>query len=265
MTLAISVFIVTLNEADRIGRTISAVADLAGEVVVVDSGSSDATCDIAASLGARVVHNDWPGYGAQKNVAQDLCRYPWVFNLDADEVVTEALKAEIRQLFEAGEPPDDAYIVKIVDVIPGDSKPRPLAYTYHRIRLYRQDKGRFSLSEVHDVVNLLPDTRVGRLNGRVQHFSMRNLGQEIAKFNAYSDAQVADMNRRGVKIPGWRLFAEFPLAFLKAFIGRKHFMGGRYGFLIAMNYAIFRHLRVAKLYESRRRARQSDPASNGLR
>lgn len=254
MTVPVSIFIVTLNEADRIARTLAAVAELASELVVVDSGSTDGTREIAASFGARVIQNDWPGYGAQKNIAQDHCRYPWVFNLDADEVVTPALKAEIRQLFANGEPPADAYVVKIADVIPGESAPRSLAYTYRRVRLYRKDKGRFSDSSVHDVVQLQPGARTARLQEKIQHFSMRSLGQELTKFNAYTDAQVADLLQRGAVMPAWRLLFEFPIAFFKAYVLRRHVMGGRYGFLIAMNYAIFRHLRVAKYFEASRAA-----------
>lgn len=252
MALPISIFIVTLNEADRIGRTISAVADLSDDIVVVDSGSNDGTQQLAKSLGARVIQNQWPGYGAQKNFAQDQCRNDWVFNLDADEVVTADLRDEIQLLFANGSPHAGAYAMRIVDVFPGDAKPRPMAYGYNRVRLYRKEKGRFSLSAVHDVVELQAGVCQAQLRSDILHYSVRSLGEQISKFNAYTDAQVADLNDRGVAIPLWRIYSEFPLAFLKAFILRRHFMAGRYGFLTAMNYAIFRHLRVAKYYETRR-------------
>lgn len=253
MTLPISIFIVTLNEADRIKRTISAVAELSNDIVVVDSGSSDGTRQIAESVGARVIQNTWPGYGAQKNFAQNQCRHDWVFSLDADEVVTGELGREIRSLFENGGPNADAYAVNIVDVFPGDVKPRLWAYGYNRVRLYRKDVGRFSLSTVHDVVELQPGTLQGKLRYDIHHYSLRSLGQQISKFNDYTDALVADINLRKVRISALRIYCEFPIAFLKAFILRRHFIGGRYGFLTAMNYAIFRHLRVAKYYEAHRR------------
>lgn len=255
MTLPISLFIVACNEADRIERTLRAVAGLCADIVVVDSGSSDGTPALAAALGAQVVTNPWPGYGRQKNFAQDLCRHDWVLNLDADEVVSDDLRNEIRALFEHGDPTADAFVLRIVDVLPGDVAPRPLAYTYHRVRLYRKHQGRFSLSPVHDTVDLQPGARTAHLRGMIHHHSMRNLGEQLAKFNSYSDALVADLEQRGKRLPGWRLFVEFPLAFLKSYLLRRQFMGGRYGFLIAMNYAYFRHLRVAKHYEARRARR----------
>lgn len=252
MALPISVFIVSLNEVDRIERTIRAVNGLCADIVVVDCGSSDGTQQLASALGARVIHNEWLGYGAQKNLAQNQCQNDWVLNVDADEVVTAELANEIRSLFEDGDPRSDAYSVRIIEVYPGDDKPRPLAYSFNRVRLYRKDKGRFSSSPVHDSVELQSNVKHEQLRSGIHHFSLRDLGQQISKFNSYTDAQVADLNRRMVKISVLRMYLEFPMAFLKAFILRRHFIGGHYGFLVAMNYAIFRHLRVAKYHEARR-------------
>jgi hypothetical protein len=82
---------------------------------------------------------------------------------------------------------------------------------------------------------------------------MRSVGEELTKFNAYSDAQVDDMRRRGVSLPAWRLWIEFPVAFLKAYVLRRYLFEGSYGFVRAMNYAFFRHLRLAKHIERTRR------------
>lgn len=256
----VSVFIIAFNEADRIAETIRAALRVSADIVVVDSGSTDGTQKIASDLGARVVHNEWPGYGAQKNLAQDLCCNEWVLNLDADEVMSDAVIAEIRQLFEGAGPQADAYAVRIVDVIPGETVPRPFAYAFDPVRLYRKGCGRFSLSTVHDRVELRAGTVRSRLKGKVFHFSMRSIGEEFRKFNDYTDAQVEDIERRGRKISSARIFVEFPASFLKAYFLRRHFLGGGYGFLVSMNYAIFRHMRVAKLYE-RKRIRQRPPAT----
>jgi len=254
MALPISVFIIACNEAARIGTTIMAVRELSDDIVVIDSGSSDGTQALAASLGARVVHNPWPGYGAQKRFGEEQCVHPWRFNLDADEVVTAELAAEIRALFAHGEPVAGAYSVRIVDVIPGDTKPRALAYAHKYVRLYHRDAGRYSSSSVHDVVELEATAKVTRLRGVIHHFSMHTLGQQLQKFNAYTDALVLDLRQRNKSLPTWRVFVELPIAFCKAYFIRRHFMRGIYGFLTALNYAYFRHLRVAKFYEVRHHA-----------
>ena len=249
---ALSVFIIAKNEADRIGDTIRALRDLADEIVVVDSGSSDGTQALAEALGARVIFNPWPGYGPQKRFAEDQCRHDWLLNVDADEVVSSELKEEIGALFASGGPARDAYRLGISEIFPGEGKPHPWAYTLRPVRLYRKDRGRYAASLVHDRVELTPGARVGRLRGLIHHYSVRSLGDQIDKLNSYSDQQAEDLAIRGVSIPTWRVFVEFPANFLKAYVGRRHFVRGVYGFLTAMNYAISRHLRIAKHVERRR-------------
>jgi len=250
--LPLSVFIIAKNEADRIGATIRAVRDLTDDLVVVDSGSTDGTQAIAEGLGARVIFNPWPGYGQQKRFGEDQCRHEWLLNLDADEELSPALREEIKALFAQGEPPHPAYGIRIAETYPGEAAPHPLAYRIAPVRLYRRDVGRYSSSLVHDRVDLKPGTKTGKLRGLVHHRSIRSLGDQIAKLNFYTDQLALDLEVRGVSIPTWRLYFEFPAAFIKAYFGRLHFLRGTYGFLIAMNYAIWRHLRLAKHYEKKR-------------
>jgi len=260
MTLPISVFIIAFNEADRIGRTIESVRDLSDDIVVVDSGSTDNTKEIAESLGSRVMHNPWPGYGLQKRFAEDQCRYEWLMNIDADEVVSIDLEREIRDLFRLGRPPSDAYHVRIVDVFPGENKPRFFSYAHNYVRLYHKGAGRFSTGSVHDSVQLQTGATRAQLKGSIYHFSIRSISDQIVKFNKYTDSQVADLHDRDARLPTWRVFVEFPMAFLKAFLIRGYFMRGTYGFVTAVNYAIFRYLRVAKYYELQRTLRKRKSA-----
>ncbi|MCO5091120.1 glycosyltransferase family 2 protein [Bosea sp. (in: a-proteobacteria)] len=260
----LSIFIIARDEADRIGRTIAAVRGLSDDIVVVDSGSTDATPALAESLGARVVFNAWPGYGRQKRFAEDECRHDWLLNLDADEVVPPDLVGEIAALFADGPPPKDAYKLRIAEIFPGEGAPHRFAYALAPVRLYRRSKGRYSPSPVHDRVDLSPDARIGRLSGTVHHFSVRSLGEQMDKLNAYSDAQADDLDQRGATLSVFRLVAEFPANFLKAYIGRRHALRGIYGFMTAMNYAFYRYLRVAKHWERRlkRRAAQREAGND---
>lgn len=251
--LPLSIFLIARNEADRIGATIRAVRDLTDDLVVVDSGSTDGTQALATALGARVIHNPWPGYGPQKRFAEEQCRHVWLLNLDADEVVPAELAAEIRTLFASGEPSRPAWRIGIAEVFPGEGRPHPWAYRLTPVRLYRKDRGRYAASPVHDRVALEPGVKPGRLHGVIHHFSVRSLGDQLDKLNRYSDQQADDLEARGVVIPTWRVFVKLPGNFLKAYLGRRHVVRGTYGFLTAMNYAISRHLRIAKHYERRRR------------
>lgn len=252
MRIPVSVFIITRNEAQRIGRTLAAVVDLSDDIIVVDSGSTDGTQAIAAAHGARVVFNPWSGYGPQKQIGESLCRHAWRLNLDADEVLTDTLRDELRDMFTDGAPVELAYAVQLLELMPGDRAPRIFAPRHVYVRLYHVSAGGFSASPAHDVVCLREGVRTKRLKGTIHHFTYRGIGSQIDKFNAYSDLLVHELRHQQRRIPTWRLFTEMPMAFFKAFILRRHCIRGVHGFITATGYAIFRFLRVAKHHELRR-------------
>lgn len=245
----LSAFFIAQNEADRIAPAIIAISSLVSEVVVIDSGSTDGTREIAEKLGARVIYHPWKGYGVQKRFGEDQCKGPWLLNVDADEVVPATLAQEISDLFKAGEPDFPAYRLRIAEQFPGERQPHRLAYALAPVRLYRKDAGRYSPSTVHDRVELKKGIRTGLLKERIYHRSIRSLSHQIAKLNSYSDMQVADMEARGRHIPGYRILYEMPVTFLKVYILRRHFLRGYYGIATAMNVAIAKHLRIAKAIE----------------
>lgn len=253
--LPISVFIITKNEADRIKATIESVKDIAAEVIVVDSGSSDGTPDIAQKLGAKVMHHDWEGYGPQKRFAEEQCANDWVLNLDADEVVSDALVADIRRVFSAGMPEVDGYMLAIRDCLPGQAEANRFAHTTKAVRLYRKSRGRYAASPVHDRVHFTDIARIDTLESPVWHYSIRSIQHAIEKLNAYSTMQVADMTARG-KAPScliFRLYAEFFIAFFKSYILRLDILRGNAGFVNAVTYAFSRFARIAKAWEKRKK------------
>jgi glycosyltransferase involved in cell wall biosynthesis len=248
----LSIFIITRNEADRIGRTLAAVRGLSDDIVVVDSGSTDGTQAIAAAQGARVIHNDWPGYGPQKRFAEDQCHHLWLLNIDADEVVPPDLADEMRGALSRGADGIDGFELRIAEIFPGEDAPHPLAYALAPVRLYRKDRGRYADSIVHDRVAFPPGARFQRLRGTIHHFSVRSIGDQLQKLNRYTDDQARDLADKGDHVPTWRLFVEFPAAFIKAYVFRRHALRGVYGFMTSMNFAFYRWLRVAKDVERRR-------------
>ncbi|WP_186387088.1 MULTISPECIES: glycosyltransferase family 2 protein [unclassified Stappia] len=248
--IAVSVFIIAHDEADRIGRAIDSVAGFADEVVVIDSGSTDGTQEIARAHGARVVENAWPGYGPQKRFGEDQCRNDWIFNLDADEAATPALAAEIAGLARSGALARSPFWeVAIRDVFAHETAPAPWAYGYIQIRLYDRRVGRFSDSTVHDTVRPPKGARPARLRQPMEHRSIRSIAFQVEKMNRYSTAQVGDMAARGRRFARWRLVTEFPLAFLKAYVIRRYALYGWWGIVISVNFAYTRFLRVSKAYE----------------
>ena len=249
--LPISCFIIAKDEAARIGRAISSVQGWVDEVVVVvDTGSTDDTQGVARGLGARVVENVWRGYGPQKRFAEDLCCNQWLLNLDADEAITPALADEIRSLFASGQPAGDGYRIFIVELLSFQDEPDRWGHGLWQIRLYDRRKGQFSESPVHDAVQLSAGSRTVGLRHQIAHWSNPSLSFTISKFNRYTDAQVAELRVRGRRLSRLRLLSEFPLAFLKAYFVRRYFLRGFWGWTSAIDYAYFRHQRVAKVYEA---------------
>ncbi|MEO1494974.1 MAG: glycosyltransferase family 2 protein [Pseudomonadota bacterium] len=245
MVLPVSVFLITKNEEVRLPRTLAALG-WADQIVVVDSGSSDRTVEIARAAGAEVHHRDWNGYGPQKVFAEGLCRNDWVLNVDADEVVTNALADEIAALI-ATSPAPGGYRVRILNVYPGDTAPRPLANDYNVVRFYHRKAGGYRDHPLFDRVELAAPE--WQLAAPLHHFPLISLAHFVEKENAYSSFTAATARVR----PRWQLLVrlpfEMPLQFLKFYLLRRHVTGGWKGFMFALTAAFARTLRIAKMLE----------------
>lgn len=250
MTAQLSVFLITLNEAARLPRTLAALDGLADQVVVVDSGSTDGTQAIARAAGAEVHHRDWTGYGAQKRHAEDLCRHAWRLNLDADEIVTPALAAEIRALL-ATDPAPAAYRTRILNLYPGRDRPRPLANDYDVVRLYHRDAGRYRDHPLFDRVETSGEVK--RLRAPIHHIPFLDWAGLVAKENAYSSFQAEAAKPRALWKLRARLLVEFPVVFVKGYVLRGHVLGGWDGLVFATCIAFARWLRIAKMIERAQR------------
>jgi glycosyltransferase involved in cell wall biosynthesis len=256
--LPISCFIITKNEADRIVPTIRSVSDWVSEVIVVDSGSTDGTQEIAASAGASVTFRAWTGFGPQKRFGESLCKHDWVLNIDADEVVSPELALEIQEMFAKGLPPLAAYALRINDVYPGWTKPRWGANDHLNARLYDRRKVQFKDSPIHDSV----DTRghkVGKLKAEVHHRSARTFDDALAKSIDRGKVFADHAAKRSILSLRIRLVFEFPLAFIKFYFFRRHVTGGLAGFQMAMFGAISRFVRIVRMLELAEKARASGP------
>jgi len=247
--IPVSCFIIAKNEADRLARTIRSVHDWVDEVIVIDSGSTDGTQELAAAEGARVVFNAWPGFGPQKRFGESQCRNDWIWNIDADEVVPPALAREIVALFAIGEPDRAAYWVPDNIVYPGHDRPRPLARDNRFIRLYDRRRARFKESPIFDSVDPGAEP-TGHLSAALHHFTARSFDDLIVKCNERTryKAQFWKPKPRAYMIV--RLFTEFPLSFLDYYFRRTHVTGGVAGFKWAMILAFFRFARIVRLIDA---------------
>ncbi len=253
----ISAFIITKNEEKRLSKAILSIKDLVDEVIVIDSGSTDGTVDLAKSLGAKTIYNEWPGYVAQKSFGEDLCKHEWILNIDADEELSQELKEEIDYIFSSKqEDKFKAYRLNFVIMHRMDSKPRFLAPSNTFIRLYRRDFASFKNSvgfTTRDAVTLndgeSESGNVRILSGQAFHYSGVSIDQLAHKANFYSTEQAKDMLKNGRKPSKFRVYSEFFIYFFKSFFIRRYFIFGYYGFVDSLIFAFARFLRLSKTRE----------------
>ena len=231
-----------------IGRAIAAARDAAAEVVIVDSGSTDATLAIAEAAGARVFRQEWLGNGRQKRFAEDQCRNDFVLDLDADEIVTPDLAAEIRSLFAAGTPARSIYELKVVTVPPVGGQ-WPNFMVAHRRKLYNRRVVRAPDHKEWDQFDVPVGVPVGRLSGELLHHSYRDFAHIAEKLNRISTNRALKGRQSGRTVVALRVLFALPFYFIKHLVFRGLFRGGIYGFAIAGIAAHGRWLRDAKMYE----------------
>ena len=253
--LPLSVYIIASNEADRIARTIRSAQQLTGDILVVEDGkSTDGTVEVAEAAGARVLINPWPGFGEQKRFAEENCRHDWLLCLDADEVITPALAEEIATLFKDGEPKLSFYRMKLVEVYPIATRPRPFAKRVNVVRLFDRRRGRTSTSAVHDrvVTNGAPE---GQIDEICLHYSLKSLAHLMRKYDDYTTLAVETLPPKHRLSLQLRLFLEFPAMFLRFYIMHRHITGGAYGFAVSVAKGYARWARVAKMWERQKMMR----------
>lgn len=243
----ISAYIVTLNEEKRLGKTLQALKKVADEIFVIDSGSTDKTQEIAEKYGAKFLFHKWKNISAQKHYGQELCHNDWVLSLDADEVLSPELIAEIKEKMK--NPAADAYRIKICDMLPGDKKPRLFAKTYNQVRLYNRKKNNMPDDLTNDRVVVGEGAVVEQLEAKVFHYSYISLTQTWFKLNMYTDELVKTAVEQGRKYSKLRLYTEFPRQFLVYYFKKRYFLYGTCGFWMATTYAYFRFLKIAKWFE----------------
>jgi glycosyltransferase involved in cell wall biosynthesis len=251
----VSVTIITLNEADHIAAAIGS-AGWADEILVVDSGSTDATLDIARAKGARVLCRDWSGYVDQKNFAAEQATNDWIFSLDADERIPPALAAEIRSVV-AGEPSRRGYRVPRVGYHLGRWVRTTDFYPDYQTRLYDRRAARWRGKYVHESVAV--DGPVGQLRHELEHYSYRDLRDHLDRINCYSTLAARQMHEAGRRANVFHLVVHPPAAFLRNYLLRGGILDGTAGLAIsAMNsYSVF--LKFAKLWELQRSDRSARP------
>jgi glycosyltransferase involved in cell wall biosynthesis len=218
---ALSVTIITRDAAHQLAACLASVA-FADEILVVDSGSSDGTPDLAAKQGARVLHQDWLGYGRQKQFAVEQARHDWVLCIDADERVSPELRASMEAALQA--PSAAGYAMPRCNLFLGRWLRHGEGYPDWSLRLFDRRRGRWSEDPVHEKV--VCEGAVGKLSGDLLHESCDSLAVYLDKQNRYTTLQAEALHRAGRRAHAGQLLLSPLLRFVKFYLLRLGFLDG---------------------------------------
>lgn len=243
MSIPASVFIITFNEEKNIQRLLESVQDF-NEIIVVDSGSTDNTINLAKALGAKVSHQEWLGFSKQKQYAMSLCKNDWVLNLDADEEIPETLKNEIKDAIESNHA--NAIRFKRNDLFLNKTYPQ-VCKLPSNVRLYRKSQASFNENcLVHESADVTgPEIT---LNTPFIHYGYNEIHTLLQKQNEYSTLKAKEKFLKGKRFSYIKLGLVFPIEFIKKFVFQRYISFGWRGLILSLMNANYAFLKEAKLY-----------------
>lgn len=248
--MKISATIITFNEAAHIRAACESVA-WADEVLVVDSESTDATREIAAECGARVITRAWSGFAAQKQFAAEAAAHEWVFSLDADERVSAELRAAIEDLLYTSDAQlSDGYRVARRSFYMGRWIRGGGWYPDWQLRLYRRARGRWTGAYIHESVKMDEGARVSNLSGDLLHYSVRDASHHHRMIGErYAPLAARQMFEQGRRTSPLRIAVASPAAFFRSYVLKGGFRDGLAGLAIARFAAHHAFLKNLLLWE----------------
>lgn len=243
----LSVVVITLNAERTLKQALESVADWADEIVIVDSGSTDATLAIARQFNCRVVYRKFNGFGPQKQYAVNQAKNDWVMVLDADEIVSEQLANEIAALFISEAPTCAGYTIPRNLIFLG----RVLRHSGQNrqpvLRLFNRRKGSITPVRVHESVQV--DGAVGQLSGILIHYSYGSLHDYVLKMNQYTTLSAEEMASRHKKATIALQGLRFLFTFVKIYFLKGGILDGYPGFVWALLSAVYPVIKYSKLQE----------------
>ncbi len=239
----LSACLITFNEQRNLPRVLASLADVADEILIVDSGSNDKTCEIARQHDAKIITRDWTDYADQRNFAAAQAAYDWILALDADEELSERLRDSIRK-WKSGQPLHGVYEMNRLTWYLGAWVRHSGWYPDRKKRLYQRDAARFQ-GKVHEALrfNGVP----GRLEGELYHYPVSSFADHIANVNYYTTLAATELHEKGKRVwrPGMWLAPAW--SWLQTFLLQRGFLDGRRGWLIARMAAHSVYLKYKKL------------------
>ena len=245
----ISVAMIVKNEAQDLALCLDTVKDWVDEIVILDSGSSDNTKEIALNYGAKFYENtDWQGFGKQRQIAQRYVTSDYVLWLDADERISPTLRQSILDVVAQNRENTVYQLPRISEVFGRESRHSGW-YPDYVVRLYRTNYAQYGDELVHEKVHYPANTKVEKLKGDLQHFTYKSLHHYLVKSAGYAKAWADQRQAKGKKATLWQGISHAIGCFVKMYILKAGFLDGKQGLLLAILSAHSTFVKYADLWE----------------
>lgn len=248
MKKSISAVIITMNEEERIRPCLESIK-WADEIIIIDSFSTDKTIDICKEYTDKISQREMRGFGEQKQFAIEKATSVWILSIDADEVVTEELRDEIKGMLKE-ETEYNGFKIFRKNIYLG----RPMRYCGWYVpilRLFKRGKGRFDAKKVHE--EIIVDGNVGILKGEILHNTYKNISHHLEKIDSFTTYDADELTKKGIILKPsnclWYLVFKPMVRFLQKFILQKGIFEGMHGFILSINAAMVVFINYAKLWE----------------
>ncbi len=253
----LSVTIITRNEEKNLVPCLESVL-FADEIVLVDSGSTDKTLEIAKHYPTKIFVEPWRGYAGQKNYAQEKASGPWILNIDADERVTPELRKEINTWLNRDHP-YLGFRIPRKNYFGGQWIRHGGWYPNYILRLYRKEAGSFASREVHEQVRL--QGKVGTLKSPLEHYTYESISDYLRRMDHYSDLSAAQYKKEGRRCSWPEILFRTAFTFLRMYFLQFGFLDRSPGLVLAVLYSYYTFTKYAKLLELYEKSKSPKPQS----
>lgn len=244
--MGLSVAMITFNEEKNLDRTLKSLRDLADEIVIVDSGSTDGTEEIAKKYKAKFIKQSWLGYGKQRNFAFENSSEEWILCIDADEELTEGLYLKIKEIVKNSSD-KNVYEINRISVCFGKILKHGGWGKSYAVRLFRKDSGRFNDNTVHE--SFETTNPIIKIKESLLHHSYLTLEDYFSKFNRYTTEGALEYYKKGKKSSVFQIALNPIYKFFRMYFFRFGFLDGIEGLMIATTSSLYSMVKYFKLRE----------------
>ena len=244
--MKLSIGLITYNEEKNLARTLDSIIEIANEIIIVDSGSTDKTLEIADRYNASIYSEEWKGYGMQKNSVIEKCGGEWILLIDADEEISRDLRNKIKEII-SDKNSKKIYKPNFTAVCFGKRIKHGGWSNHYRIRLFQKGAGKYNDREVHE--KFITNEEIGILKEEIYHHTYEDLEDFFNKFNRYTSESANQYKKQNKKKSFVLFYLDSLFKFFKMYVLKLGFLDGYEGYLLAKLSSFYVFTKYAKLKE----------------